>query len=259
MKAKRPRKPRIVLKRIPAPTVDAPTQADPMRDAYVQACAKRMCIDYDKVMRDVDYAANYVRRYAEELQKYCLRLTAAQLRLANMEVPSMELDALQRAAFATEYDKLCELPLVERVECTKDALTVHTGMIYIDIPTHYDGKGTHAYKIGKFAVRIPLDAIYDIALENRKPPKGCRGCRGWHHPHIGRSATDICWGNVQGAIQTLHAKREYAALCSIILEWLQTFGYWGDHMDWIEHYPKVLQTDKYKDKDEEAQDDTLVG
>ena len=213
---------------------DAP-QPTPTRDAYVQACSRRMSTAYEGAEQSVARLEDNVqvgRRYLAECYP---RLIAAQLKLANLEKPPGELDALQREAFAAEYDKLLQVPLIESVKVSGEHIIAHTDMIDIHTPG-----GT--FRIGKFSISINIQTGH-VTLTNKT---GCIQCGTdgykWHHPHVGSVwRSGICWGNCGSAIIELCAKHEYAVAVTIIVEWLQNFKYWMDRPEWITQFPKLKE------------------
>lgn len=236
----------------------APEQATPMLDEnkrrFVEERGRSIYKEYDDAAQDLEYIEGRLREYMDAASKYSAALTSAQLRLADLEASREELTQMQLDSFAAEYDKLCALPVVKSVECTSQHLIVHTGMMYIDDVYHDNGK---TYRIGEFAVCLPFSpGTASVKLCNETKVYALRGGRGHHHPHVANNPADICWGNVGGAISTTVAKREYLSAVIIITQWLQSFGYWEQHKDWIQHFPLISMDQK---REEQQAERTALG
>jgi|GEM_PF-3212292 len=134
---------------------------------------------------------------------------------------------LALAALAAEYDRIAQMPIVERVEITDRELIVRTRTLKIT----EDGI---TYDIGCWEIRIPRDGI-DV-LMFRIPHRITH--EGWQHPHVDKDGK-ICWGNVQEELTRSLRDAEFDVAVAYLLSLLTTGkgrrGDWEIHMNILQH------------------------
>lgn len=184
------------------------SQIDTFREQYVLECTKR-------IGRRIEILNNSVSQKQIEVSQLETQLTEQSRRLEELrrEVTSIEQknkDLYDK--FRLEFDKLCALPDVERIEVKEGDVTVYTGKIQFN--KNYDNRQV-SLSSGKFSFTIPTDGTDSIRFS---PVSG----NAKNHPHAYvRSGGKPCFGNITEAVQKCCAAYEYSIIAQLMIEYLK--------------------------------------
>ncbi len=142
-----------------------------------------------------------LRASARQMSRLEQRLLLADRRLAELEQHRASSEALAR-----EFDRLAALPGISDVRVGEEVLYLFTELVTVEY-------GARRFRLGRFRMDIHFDGrIFLRNLTDRYET--------YDHPHVDNGRP--CLGNIQGWVQQLIARREFAAAGGVLLQYLGT-------------------------------------
>ncbi|HTU01381.1 MAG TPA: hypothetical protein VMG58_06180 [Candidatus Sulfotelmatobacter sp.] len=155
----------------------------------------------EALTREVRELEAGLRASARQMNRLEQRLVLADRRLAELERHRASDEALAR-----EFDRIAGLPGVTEVQVGDEVLHLYTGLITVDY-------GARRFRLGRFRLDLHFDGrVFLRNLTDRYET--------YDHPHVDNGRP--CLGNIQGWIQQLIARREFAAASGVLLQYLAT-------------------------------------
>lgn len=187
---------------------------------------------------NIKYASEDLRRHIKSKNRYALELVALEKETINVDRIKNELEMIKN-------DK--------KVQSVTFATT--NGNIAIQIKTiplimRDSSAGIEKY-LGEAFIKIPINGTLNIELNTDQKRKGY-----WSqedpHPHVGKGGQNICFGNVSEILASLSADKEYYAIMTICINFLETFNkedyagknyiYYPD-VEYIDGIPSPVEVD----------------
>jgi len=155
----------------------------------------------EALAREVRELEAGLRASARQMNRLEQRLVLADRRLAELEQHRTSADTLAR-----EFDRIAALPGVTDVQVGDEVIHLYTGLISVDY-------GARRFRLGRFRLDLHFDGrVFLRNLTDRYET--------YDHPHVDNGRP--CLGNIQGWIQQLIARREFAAASGVLLQYLAT-------------------------------------
>ncbi len=158
-----------------------------------------------------------LRASARQMARLEQRLVLADRRLAELEQYRASTEALAR-----EFDRMAALPGITDVRVGDEVLYLFTELVTVEY-------GARRFRLGRFRMEIHFDGrIFLRNLTDRY--------ESYDHPHVDNGRP--CLGNIQGWVQQLIARREFAAAAGVLLQYLGTVN----PSDWrkpVTYWPEV--------------------
>lgn len=175
------------------------------------------------IEQEVSEVDNGIALLRDDLQNFSEKIIKGNWQLEQYQKRIKELSLFgeeTRERFGKEFDKLCTLSGVGRVEVIEGEILVFTEEITIE----YQGEN---YKIGHFRISLNTEDG-EIKCFNLNRRLGHDSNR-FDHPHISRG--EPCLGNVKEGLAKLMGSYEYAVAIQIILDWLRSYNDEGAYKD----------------------------
>lgn len=177
---------------------------------YVAECACRNNRELRAAQRELRNARNNIDSYQNQIaQAY------RNAKFASESLQRIKSDKNDRTKeYRSEYDKLCQVDGITKVEVKNHTIQVYTK--HINIEQEY-----HTYDIGEFRIEMRArdDAYYQGAVNCFNIT---REIDGYYHPHVMAPHGSCCFGNVGVGIMELVGKLEYSLAAQVILRFLET-------------------------------------
>jgi hypothetical protein len=155
----------------------------------------------DAVAREARELEAGVRASARQMARLEQRLLLADRRLAELEQHRASAESLAR-----EFDRIAGLPGISEVRVGDEVLYLFTELVSVEY-------GARRFRLGRFRMDIHFDGrIFLRNLTDRYET--------YDHPHVDNGRP--CLGNIQGWVQQLIARREFAAAGGVLLQYLGT-------------------------------------
>lgn len=184
------------------------------RRRYAEKCTKRL------KNKKQEYEEK-IKSDEEEMKKISRRLVELNRNIDENKRMIFGLDDKENhlERYEKEYDKLLELPLVNKVLVKENTITVFTDTIYLP----YEGE---IYEMGKYQINFEERRVRII---NERPifdPHHGNQGEWFHHPHVfEKDGSNTCLGNITVGIRELVGKYEYAIATQVLIDFLHTCKY----------------------------------
>jgi len=183
------------------------------RDRYIQECSKRL----KNIKKEKE---SEIKSDEEEMKAISRRLVELTRKVDESKRIISGLvdkrDFLEK--YGQEYDKLLELPRVEKVLVKNGTITVFTDTIYLP----FEGE---IYEMGEYQIIFERN----VRIINERPifnPRHGTYGQWFHHPHVfEEDGHNTCLGNITLGIRELVGKYEYAVATQVLIDFLHTCKY----------------------------------
>lgn len=164
--------------------------------------------------QDIESHQRSIKQYREEIMRYYKRVDAEMRKIKLVENIDQEkaLEKLQK-----EFNSILELDKITDIRVQSSKIILETDDIYC----YHDVNIGERYYIGKFLIKLDLEngTIYFNNLNNRRKSYWGEECS---HPHVNEDTWGgACFGNVDATIAELSHQREYYALATIAIDFLE--------------------------------------
>jgi hypothetical protein len=190
------------------------------RRRYVKECQER-------ALTRINEAKSGFEKAESDLSEFEKKIVET---LRNRDFYKKELEKLRNdkkddnQKYKDEFDVLCDVEGVKKVDVLEGVINVYTGNIVIP----YDST---LYDIGEFRIDIPTNGKDVVRAYNLT-----RAPSNYYHPHV-RMDGGCCLGNLSHSITELISKYEFSIVAQVMIQYLCTVNP-GDWYTPIENWPK---------------------
>jgi len=183
------------------------------KTAYIKECSKRLKVIKNQLEEDIKGKENESTELGQRITNLVRQIEEKRKQLFGFD----DLEDREEK-FASEYDKLLELPHVKKVLVEKGKVKVFTDTIYLE----YDGK---VYEMGDYRIDIPTEDT-DLRISNLRMQE-LTGQTDYHHPHVtgNQDGAVPCLGNISEGVSRLIGTYEFSVVTQILIEYLHSCRY----------------------------------
>jgi len=192
------------------------------KDRYIRICSRRPYVATEEADKTMVKIAEQVQAHQQAMAN--LLRTMEEARRVSEKKPETHPDK-----YALEFDRLASHPRIKSIGIKKNAIIIHTKMVYITHPV-----SKKVYEIGEFKAVLNLNQC-TIRFENLTRRVNAYN-DGMHHPHVFPDGRP-CWGNMEVALPQYIAACEIAAVVEIMFAFLDQANTDPTHRYQVENWP----------------------
>jgi len=184
-------------------------QLEMYRREYVRECMKRIDFQQKEISKAIDANEKALNEVSQNIVAYTRALEEYYEKRRHLESVGKEKEDL----FRSEYDKLLQLPKVQKVRVEDGCVSVYTTTIFFEYKNR-------TYELGDY--RIDIYSNGTLHIENERVRELTNQTR-FEHPHVfNDGGQNVCLGNIRDGVFQLIGRYEYAVAAQILIDFLHT-------------------------------------
>jgi hypothetical protein len=185
------------------------------RALYAFQCQRRMQVLMQVADGDIAAQEKKVADVSAQLTQLARQLESLRAKAHAMKTDTAAWKTQMTERFATEYDRLLQIPHVAEVKVDSMVVSVKTDTIFLE----YNGD---RYELGDYRIDFHYDGVLSITNERVVE---LTGQKKYHHPHIfggDDNWMEVCLGNIGPGVRKLLGSFEYAVATQVLIRFLHT-------------------------------------